>query len=312
MPRVFVHPNAIVEAAQIGEGSRIWAFAHILPGAQIGREANICDHVFVENDVVIGDRATVKSGVQLWDGVRVEDDVFIGPNASFVNDAFPRSKRHPEKFLQTTLRSGCSIGAGATVLGGLTIGAQAMVGAGSVVTRDVPPFAIVTGNPARIRGYVDADRVPADELAAPDGIAASGAKGTGARLIDLHSVVDLRGRLSAGEVGSQLPFIPKRVFLVHDVPTAEVRGQHAHRTLEQLLICVCGTVSVVADDGAERIEVELNSPDQGLYIPPEVWAIQYGYSRDAVLLVLASDLYDSDEYIRDYDDFQRIVAAKAR
>lgn len=312
MPRVFVHPNAIAEAAQIGEGSRVWAFAHILPGAQIGRDANICDHVFIENDVVVGDRATVKSGVQLWDGLRVEDDVFIGPNASFVNDGFPRSKRHPEEFLQTTLRSGCSVGAGATVLGGLTIGAQAMVGAGSVVTRDVPPFAIVTGNPARIRGYVNTDRVPSEELRGSSGATAPGAKGAGARLVDLHSVVDLRGRLSAGEVGSQLPFTPKRIFLVHDVPTAEVRGQHAHRTLEQLLICVVGTVSVVADDGVERIEVELNSPDRGLYIPPQVWAIQYGYSRDAVLLVLASDLYDPDEYIRDYDDFQRIVAAKAR
>jgi len=310
MSEVFIHPQAIVEAPEIGERSRVWAFAHILSGAQIGRDANVCDHVFIENDVIVGDRATIKSGVQLWDGLRVGDDVFIGPNASFVNDAFPRSKRYPEMFLQTTLRNGCSIGAGATVLGGITIGEEAMVGAGAVVTRDVPPFAIVAGNPARIRGYVDTDRMPVNEAVTRSSAPSSASNGAGARLIDLNSVSDLRGRLAAGEVGDQLPFAPKRMFLVYDVPSAEVRGQHAHRTLEQLLICVHGTVSVVADDGTERVEFELNKPEQGLYIPPEVWAIQYGYSRDAVLMVLASDQYDPDEYIRDYDDFKQIVTAK--
>ncbi|HWM09627.1 MAG TPA: WxcM-like domain-containing protein [Solirubrobacteraceae bacterium] len=302
----YAHPSALVETSDVGDETRIWAFAHVLPGARVGREANICDHVFVENDVVLGDRVTVKSGVQLWDGLRVEDDVFIGPNASFVNDAFPRSKQYPSEFLRTTLRSGCSIGAGATILGGITIGPGAMVGAGAVVTRDVPPFAIVTGNPARIRGYVGADAVEADK-AAPVA-RRSLEEVSGARLVDLHSVTDLRGSLAAGEVGAQLPFVPRRVFFVYDVPTVEVRGEHAHRTLEQLLICVHGTLSVVVDDGERRAEFTLDSPARGLYIPPRVWGIQYGYSRDAVLMVLASDRYDADEYIRDYDEFRQIVA----
>jgi UDP-3-O-[3-hydroxymyristoyl] glucosamine N-acyltransferase len=120
-PDVHVHPQALVESAGIGAGSRVWAFAHILPGAVVGTDANICDHVFIEGDVVVGDRVTIKSGVQLWDGLRVEDDVFIGPNATFTNDPMPRSKQHLERYATTTLRRGCSIGANAVVLPGVTV-----------------------------------------------------------------------------------------------------------------------------------------------------------------------------------------------
>jgi len=308
MSEIHVHPKALVETGHLGPGSRVWAFAHVLPGARVGADANICDHVFIENDVVIGDRVTIKSGVQLWDGLRVEDDVFIGPNASFVNDPFPRSRQHPEHLQQTTLRRGCSVGAGATVLGGLTIGPGAMVGAGAVVTRDVPQYALVTGNPARIRGYVGAEK-PARTTAAPDGPKNDLGRVAGVRLVDLPSVTDLRGSLSFGEVEANLPFAPKRYFLVYDVPTIEVRGEHAHRTLEQLLICIRGEVSVVVDDGLQRAEIRMRSPAQGLYIAPMVWAVQYAYSHDAALLVFASDVYDSSEYIRDYDEFQRLLAA---
>lgn len=157
----YIHPDSRIESgASVGDGSKIWAFVHVLPGARIGRDANVCDHVFIEGDVVIGDRVTIKSGVQLWDGLRVEDDVFIGPNATFTNDKFPRSKEYPEKYLQTTIRRGASIGAGAVVLPGITIGEKSMVGAGAVVTRDVPPHSVVAGNPARIMGYVDDARAP--------------------------------------------------------------------------------------------------------------------------------------------------------
>ena len=126
----------------------------MLPGAVIGADCNICDHTFIENDVRVGDRVTIKCGVQLWDGIRIEDDVFIGPNATFTNDPFPRSKRQPEQFDRTVVRQGASIGANATILPGVTVGVNAMVGAGAVVTRDVPPLAVVTGNPARITGWM--------------------------------------------------------------------------------------------------------------------------------------------------------------
>jgi len=153
MSDVFVHPQGLCESAKVGPGTRIWAFAHVLPGAQIGAECNICDHVFVENDVVVGDRVTVKCGVQLWDGLQLEDDVFVGPNVTFTNDRFPRSKVYPDAFERTLVRAGASIGGGAVILPGLVIGERAMVGAGAVVTRDVPAGAIVVGNPARVVGY---------------------------------------------------------------------------------------------------------------------------------------------------------------
>jgi acetyltransferase-like isoleucine patch superfamily enzyme len=139
----------------VGPGTRIWAFAHVLPGAQIGADCNICDHVFIEGDVIVGDRVTIKPGVQLWDGVRVGNDVFIGPNATFTNDRFPRSRNREFRLLGTTVESGASIGANATLLPGLTIGALAMVGAGAVVTHDVPPRCIVVGNPARVAAHLD-------------------------------------------------------------------------------------------------------------------------------------------------------------
>jgi UDP-2-acetamido-3-amino-2,3-dideoxy-glucuronate N-acetyltransferase len=153
-PSFFLHEKALVEAgAQIGERTKVWAFVHILGGAKIGADCNICDNAFIENDVIVGDRVTIKCGVQLWDGLRIADEVFIGPNATFANDIFPRSKQYQKKFLQTHIQAGASIGANATVLAGVTIGEKAMVGAGSVVTKDVPPFAIVVGNPARIVRY---------------------------------------------------------------------------------------------------------------------------------------------------------------
>src|SRR5215831_2410002 len=125
--KVFVHDKGICESEWVGKGTRVWAFAHILPGARIGDECNICDHVFIEYDVVVGDRVTIKCGVQLWDGVRIEDDVFIGPNVTFTNDPFPRSQQWPERFLETLVRRGASIGANATILPGIVIGEHAMV-----------------------------------------------------------------------------------------------------------------------------------------------------------------------------------------
>lgn len=148
LDKAFIHRLADVASNAIGENTRVWQFAVIFARARIGAECNICAHVLIENDVVIGDRVTVKSGVQLWDGMRVGDDVFIGPNATFTNDKFPRSKQYPERFSLTTIENGASIGAGAIVLPGIVIGRGAMVGAGAVVTKDVAPRSLVYGNPA--------------------------------------------------------------------------------------------------------------------------------------------------------------------
>lgn len=140
-----IHPLADVRTQQIGEGTRVWQFSVVLPGARIGKDCNICANCFVENDVVIGDNVTLKCGVQLWDGLRVEDDVFIGPNATFCNDRHPRSGQHGFALLQTRVCKGASIGANATILPGVTIGERAMIGAGSVVVHDVPADATVYG-----------------------------------------------------------------------------------------------------------------------------------------------------------------------
>lgn len=155
MKKVFIHRNALVESKDIGEGTRIWAFVHILKGAQIGKNANICDHCFIESNVIIGDNVTIKSGVYVWDGITIEDSVFIGPAAVFTNDKYPRSKNKKYRQLKTLLKRGCSIGANATILPGLTIGRRAIVGAGAVVTKSVPDFAIVYGNPAIIHGTIN-------------------------------------------------------------------------------------------------------------------------------------------------------------
>lgn len=303
----FAHPNAIVESSRIGRNTRVWAFAHILPEARIGEDCNICDHTFIENDVIVGNRVTIKCGVQLWDGITLEDDVFIGPNATFTNDPFPRSKQYPEAFTRTVIRQGASIGANATILPGLTIGQHSMIGAGTVVTKDVPPFAIVVGNPARIIGYVHANKnntIPLSKAATktPEALGIGGTT-----LYELPIVSDLRGNLSFAEYEQSLPFIPKRYFLVFDVPSKDVRGEHAHRECHQFLVCVKGSCSIVVDDGWNRAEVLLNRPNLGIHIPPLVWATQYRYSQDAVLMVLASDTYKAEDYIRDYDAFLQEV-----
>jgi acetyltransferase-like isoleucine patch superfamily enzyme len=151
----FQHPQAIIdEGVAVGRDTRVWAFAHILSGAIIGEGCNICDHTFIEGGVRVGNRVTIKCGVFLWDGIMVEDDVFIGPGAVFTNDDRPRSGDHTKEYLKTVLKQGASIGANSTTLPNVTIGRWAMVGAGAVVTRNVPDHGLVRGNPARLKGWI--------------------------------------------------------------------------------------------------------------------------------------------------------------
>jgi acetyltransferase-like isoleucine patch superfamily enzyme/dTDP-4-dehydrorhamnose 3,5-epimerase-like enzyme len=305
MLEVFVHERGLCESRDVGAGTRIWAFAHVLAGARVGADCNICDGVFVEDGAVIGDRVTVKCGVQVWKGVQLEDDVFVGPNATFTNDPHPRSRQWLAEHPRTVVRRGASIGANATILPGLEIGMGAMVGAGAVVTRSVPPNAVVVGNPARISGYVttaEPGTVPSPQAPPESGRTALPVRGVHIQRFAQFS--DIRGCLIAGESPSEaIPFVPRRWFLVYDVPSREVRGEHAHRVCEQFLICVAGQVTVAVDDGAGRSEVLLGDPTLGVYIPPMVWASQFRYDPGAVLLVLASHPYEPDDYIREYDAF---------
>ena len=347
----FAHPSALVEGseiggAKIGARTRVWAFAHVLFGARIGADCNICDHTLIEGGAVVGDRVTVKSGVQLWDGVTVEDDVFIGPNATFTNDPFPRSRRRPSSFDTTLVRRGASIGANATILPGVTIGEHSMIGAGAVVTRDVPARAIVIGNPGYVRGYVEdaaskpvrarairaaasaklsigePGESPAFEIP-PGGMLSDGVRAGvpllpgatplpgGARLHHLPRISDHRGQLSFAEVNRALPFAAVRYFVVFGVPSSEIRGEHAHRVLEQFLVCVHGTCSVRLWDGERGDEIVLDRPDLALHVPAMIWTTQHKYSSDAVLLVLASDVYREEDYIRDLGEFHECRGQEA-
>jgi UDP-2-acetamido-3-amino-2,3-dideoxy-glucuronate N-acetyltransferase len=306
------HSSAIVETRAIGAGSRIEAFAHILAGARLGADCRIGGHTFIENDVIVGDRVTLERGVQLWDGVTIEDDVFVGPNATFTNRHFPQSPEQEALIERTTVRAGASIGANATLLPGIAIGERAVVGAGAVVIRNVPPHAIVAGNPARIIGYVGtkgyvgakpfgrSEPLPSEPGVHPSRVA-------GVAIHRLPLVRDLRGLLTVADPPA---FEIKRFFLVFGVPSRDVRGEHAHRTLQQFLVCVHGECHLIVDDAQRKEEIVLDSPAIGVHVPPMVWAVQYRHSPDAVLLVMASGAYDAGDYIRDYSEFRKLAATR--
>jgi acetyltransferase-like isoleucine patch superfamily enzyme/dTDP-4-dehydrorhamnose 3,5-epimerase-like enzyme len=312
---IFVHPLGICESTHIGRGTRIWAFAHILPNARIGCDCNICDGVFIENEAAIGDRVTVKSGVQLWDGVTLEDDVFVGPNATFTNDMYPRSKEHQTHPLKTLVKRGASIGANATILPGVVIGERAMIGAGTIVIRDVPARAIVVGNPGRIVGYADTVShdtrlVKPTENLAPGLVENSSLRIPGCQLWRFPTFGDMRGDITVAQFDRHLPFDIKRIFFIHNVPSGDVRGEHAHRTCAQLLLALSGGVSVVVDDGVRREEIRLDNPSVGLFISPKHWSTQYLFAPGTVLAVFCSENYDSQEYIRDHDEFLDFIGRK--
>jgi hypothetical protein len=195
------------------------------------------------------------------------------------------------------------VGARATIEGPVTIGRYAQVEAGTLLLTDVPARAIVGGAPARITGYVGT-------AAASRGTSTLGDLGAvrGARLVALPDIRDVRGALSFAEVGAQLPFAPRRVFIQYDVPSREARGEHAHRELHQFLLCVHGSVKTLVDDGRHRAEVVLDRPSLGLHVPPRVWGGQFAYEPDSVLVVLASASYDAADYIRDYGEFEALVS----
>ena len=278
-----IHPTAIISA-----------------GARLGLDVAVGPYTVVGEDAVVGDQCEIGSGVSLCRRVVLESGVKVGSNAVFVQG--PDSSATTG----TLVKRMTNIGANATIGPNVTIAARAEVRPGAVVTRSVPANAIVEGNPANIVGYVDAvHRTDALRIGASDGSAAA-IESTAVKGVTLHSfsvIPDLRGNLTVGEFGQQIPFAPQRYFVVYGVPSREVRGEHAHRVCHQFLICLRGSCAVVADDGENRVEVLLDVPSRGLYLPPMTWGIQYQYSADAMLLVFASHHYDAHDYIREYEQF---------
>lgn len=298
----FVHPLAICETNAIGERSRVYAFSHILDGAVIGQDCNINDHVFVEGTAIIGDRVTIKSGVQIWNGIKVGNDVFIGPNVTFTNDHFPRSRKWLTEFPTTVIHDGASLGANSTILPGIEIGRNSMVGAGSVVTKNVPPNAVVFGNPAKIYRYISDEFT--EQKSTPSFDSKDIVETSSSDLISTHDYArDLRGNLTAIDLENKLSFKPVRFFSVNHVPSSKVRGEHAHRECKQYLVALNGSLRVFLDDGKVRRTYLLDTSNFGLYIAPMTWASQYDFSKDCVLGVFASHAYDESDYIRDYATF---------
>jgi UDP-2-acetamido-3-amino-2,3-dideoxy-glucuronate N-acetyltransferase len=304
MADAFIHEQALCESDQIGDNTRILAFAHVLAGARIGAGCEVGDSAFVDCDSSIGDRVKIGCGVQLSSGVKLCDDVVVGANATFSSE--PHRGADPDgEQPRTVVNAGASIGANATILPGVEIGRGASVSAGAVVTRSVPPNAIIVGNPAYIVGYSETRTADTSEQRImPRQPATVELDARGVRLERFAEYSDLRGSLAVGDLPDDaIPFTPRRWFLVYDVPNQEVRGEHAHRVCHQFLICVSGSMTVAVDDGTRRTEVTLDSPTLGLYVPPLVWASQFHYGPDSVLLVLASHPYDASDYIRDYEIF---------
>ena len=257
----------------------------------------------VAPEVVLPGDLEIKSGAYLPAGVVLASGCRIGPNVAFVEGA------------PIIVKRGVHIGANATILPGVTLAAHCVVRPGAVVGRSVPPGAIVEGNPAAITGYVDTQAGPAGVLHAPAAPSRSRTEALAPSGVMLHHfpvIPDLRGNLTVGEFGREIPFTPLRWFMVFGVPSREVRGEHAHHTCHQFLLCLRGSCAVVADDGRQRVEVLLDAPQRGLYLPPMTWGIQYKYSADAMLMVFASHHYDAADYIREYDEFLATVQAAAQ
>jgi UDP-2-acetamido-3-amino-2,3-dideoxy-glucuronate N-acetyltransferase len=306
----FIDPSANFEGDSLGAGSRVLAYARVTPGAVIGRDCVVSDHAALVGAVTLEDEVTVQTGAQLLGEVRIEHGVTVGPGA--VVGAEPARGDSDKR--EIVVRRFAAIGANATVLPGVAVGRRSVVEPGAVVTESVPANAIVSGNPATIIAYVDAGHeAAAEDIVLPRPLADAVTE-TRVRGVSLHRLIsarDLRGSLTAAEFLG-LPFAPRRLFTVYDVPSESVRGAHAHRECAQFLMCLTGAVSCLIDDGSVREEVRLDSPDLGLHIPPMIWGTQWRYTRDAVLLVLASHPYDADDYIREYEEFLEELERRSR
>ena len=308
-----IGPNAVVYyEVRIGNGCLIGDGASIREKCTIGDNCLISRYVTVNYNTSIGPRTKIMDSTHITGNMKIGSDVFISMLVSTTNDnAMGTIGYQDSRVIGPNIQDGAAIGGGAVILPGVTIGKGAMVGAGAVVTKDVPPGAVVKGGPARITGYVGAkiSAIPGAVKVAPEpGIYETSVRGV--KVYRQKVVDDLRGKLTVGELPEGLPFVPKRYYVIYGVPSREVRGEHAHKTLHQFLVCLAGECALILDDGDKREEIILDDPSVGLYRPPMIWGVQYKFSQDGVLLVLASEGYDPEDYIRDYDEFLAAVREK--
>lgn len=254
-----------------------------------------------------GDGCVVGPMSFIAEGCTFEHDVLVGARATIM----PPPAMHGDRSAMLLVRSGVQIGAGAVICGASVIERGARIEAGAVVTRDIPPYAIVAGNPAYVVGYVsppatsgESGAVEQVRIPAEPGVAELIG---GATIIRFPEVIDLRGSLTFGEAGDLLPFEVKRFFCVYNVPSRSVRGEHSHRTLHELLIAASGSVRVSLTNGHQRCEVVLEEPSVGLYLPPRLWSTQYSHSETSVIVVLCSHVYDPSSYVRTYDEYLALI-----
>jgi carbonic anhydrase/acetyltransferase-like protein (isoleucine patch superfamily) len=270
-----IHETALCSTDQVGEGVEVGAYCVISPS------------------VLIADAVHVSSHVTIAEGVRIDSNVKIGAGARIGRDC--------------VIEINAVIGQNAVIMDATRIEMGACVTPGTRVSMSVPAYAIVEGSSGTITGYVDASIQGLRNLHHLSDQQSAQSRLRGVSTHELRYFPDLRGSLSVGEFETELPFIPKRFFLVSGVSSERIRGEHAHRRCHQFLICAHGTCAVIADDGKDRQEFRLDRPNFGVHLPPMIWGIQYKFSRDAVLLVFASEHYDSDDYIRSYKEFLKLI-----
>lgn len=277
------------------------------PGALIGEQCNIASTAVIGPGTELGARVQVGHGAVIMGPCKIGDDCIIASGCILDGSSAEAAE-------MLVLEAGVVVLAGSVIAACITIAAGSRVLPGAVVQRSVPAHAIVSGNPAQIEGYTLSSGILPKRLEQVSSVAEAKVEATQVRGVTIHRfprILDLRGNLTVGEFGRTVPFNPKRYFMVFDVPSAEIRGEHAHRVCEQFLICARGSCSVVADDGESREEFVLSDPSLGLYLPALTWGVQYKYSADAVLLVFASHYYSSAEYIRNYDEFLALATSRA-
>lgn len=278
--------------------------AQVHAGANIADSAVLGDFVVAYPGATVGASCRVQGYTQLWPGVQLEAKAELGPGVTLEAPDAAAWDRGSDIVIGTQAK----IGAGALICRGVRVGQGAVVMPGAMVAQSVPPYAVVSGSPARIIEYVqNASHAPAiawhQRATFPEQASAVPLGVGGVTLHRFKFLQDPRGDLSVGEFAKEIPFLPKRYFLVMNVPSDKTRGEHAHRECHQFLVCVKGSCAVVVDNVEQRCEIQLDSPDVGIYLPPMTWGIQYKYSSDAVLMVFASDYYEANDYIRDYDTF---------